>query len=135
MDDLGYASNTSSVYRGNPFFCNTVLIGDTLRATGGRLREEATRTLSMLTLAIRANITTHNQADHCIVALPPATGPHVPRTVEVPNHVFDSTLCRNADGAPASVGSFAAPALSANAAQLGGPIAADAFSETEVNTL
>jgi hypothetical protein len=135
MDDLGYASNTSSVYRGDPFFCNTVLIGDTLRATGGRLREEATRTLSMLTLAIRANITTHNQADHCIFALPPATGPHVPRTVEVPNHVFDSTLCRNADGAPASVGSFAAPALSANAAQLGGPIAADAFSETEVNTL
>ena len=38
-------------------------------------------------------------------------------------------------GAPASVGTFAAPALSANAAQLGGTIAADAFSAAEVNTL
>ena len=93
MDDLGYASNTSSVYRGNPFFCNTVLIADTLRATGGRLREEATRTLLDADASrLRANITSHNQADHCIVALPAATATHLPRTVDVPNHVFDSTL-------------------------------------------
>jgi hypothetical protein len=95
LDDLGYAGNTSSVYRGDPFFCNTVLIGDTLRATGGRLREEASRTLSMLTVAVRANITSSNQADHCIFAQPAATGTHVPRTVDVPNHVFDSASCRD----------------------------------------
>jgi hypothetical protein len=135
FDDLGYASDTSSVYRGDPFFCNTVLVGDTLRATGGRLREDASRTLSMFSIALRANISSHNQADHCIFARPPSTGPHQPRTVDAPNHIFDSTFCRDAAGAPASVGSFAAPALSAQAAQLGGTISADAFSEAEVNSL
>jgi hypothetical protein len=135
FDDLGYAANTTSVYRGDPFFCNTVLLGDTLRATGGRLREDASRTLSMFSIALRANISSHNQADHCIFARPPSTGPHLPRTVDLPNHIFDSTFCRDAAGTPASVGSFAAPALSAHAAQLGGTISADAFSEVEVNTL
>jgi hypothetical protein len=135
LDDLGYAGNTSSVYRGDPFFCNTVLIGDTLRATGGRLREDASRTLSMLTVAVRANITSSNQADHCIVAQPAATGTHVPRTVDVPNHVFDSTSCRDNTGAMVGVGDFAAPALSAQAAQLGGTISAEAFTRDEVNLL
>ena len=135
LDDLGYAGNTSSVYRGDPFFCNTVLIGETLRATGGRLREDAARTLSMLTIALRANMTSLNQADHCIFAQPPAAGASVPRTVDAPNHIFNSTFCQDAAGAPTAVGSFAAPALSANASQLGGTIDAGAFSQAEVNTL
>jgi len=135
LDDVGYAGNTSSVYRGDPLFCNTVIIGDTLRATGGRLREDATRTLSMLTLALRANITSSNQADHCVVALPTATGSHVPRTVDTPNHIFETSFCKDAAGAPVKVGVFAAPALSAQASQLGGTIEADAFSEAEVNML
>ncbi|WP_338761579.1 hypothetical protein [Massilia sp. METH4] len=135
MDDLGYAGNTSSVFRGDPFFCNTVLIGDTVRATGGRLREGATRTLSMLTLALRANLTLLNQADHCIFAFPAASGPHVPRTVDEPNHVLDSTFCRDAAGTPAPVGTFAAPALSAYAAELGGTFEPDAFNATELAPL
>jgi hypothetical protein len=135
LDDLGYASNTSSVYRGDPFFCNTVLLGDTLRATGGRLREEATRTFSMLSMALRGNITSLNQADHCISARPLTTTPFVPRTVDAPNHIFDQSGCSDVTGAPVAVGTIAAPALSANAGQLGGTIAADAFAEAEVNTL
>ncbi len=133
MDDLSYAANTSSVYRGDPFFCNTVLIADTLRATAGRLREDARTTFSMLSLALRANMTTLNQADHCIVALPPSTGTHLPRTVSAPNHVFDDALCRQ-DNVP-GIGAVAAPALSAHAGQLGGTISADAFSAPEVAQL
>jgi len=135
LDDLGYSGNTSAVYRGDPFFCNTVLIGDTLRAGGGRLREDATRTLSMLTIALRANMTASNQADHCILAQPVSTGAHVPKTVDTPNHVFDSTFCKDSAGAPVKVGAMAAPALSAQASQLGGTIDADAFTEAEVNAL
>jgi len=135
LDDLGYASNTSSVYRGDPFFCNTVLVGDTVRAVGCRMREDALRTLSMLTIALRANITAHNQADHCIFARPPATGGSLPRTVDTPNHIFDSTFCRDAAGNPTRLGVFAASALAAHAAQLGGTIDADAFSDVEVNDL
>ena len=36
-DDLGYASNTSAVYRGDPFFANAMLMADTVRATASRL--------------------------------------------------------------------------------------------------
>jgi hypothetical protein len=135
LDDLGYASNTSSVLRGDPFFCNTLLVGDTVRASGARLREDATRTLSMLTLALRANITTLNQADHCIFAFPASTGPHQPRTVSAPNHVFDTSFCRNAAGEQAAVTAFAAPALSAHASQLGGAIEPDTFTGAEMKTL
>ena len=118
FDDFGYASNTSAVYRGDPFFVNTLLVADTLRATAGRLREDATRTLSMLSLGLRANISSHNQADHCIFAFPLPSSTHVPRTVNVPNHVFDASLCANSDGVQTSVGRFAAPALSAHAADI-----------------
>ena len=105
------------------------------RAGGGRLREDATRTLSMLTIALRANMTASNQADHCILAQPVSTGAHVPKTVDTPNHVFDSTFCKDSAGAPVKVGAMAAPALSAQASQLGGTIDADAFTEAEVNAL
>ncbi|HMO47505.1 MAG TPA: hypothetical protein PKB14_15920 [Rubrivivax sp.] len=135
FDDFGYASNTSAVYRGDPFLCNTLIVADTLRATGGRLREDATRTLSMLSLALRANISSHNQADHCIFAFPLPSSTHLPRTVNVPNQVFDNSFCANADGVQTNVGRFAAPALSAHAAQLGGTIGENDFSSAEVNTL
>ncbi|WBR99991.1 hypothetical protein OU994_16845 [Pseudoduganella sp. SL102] len=135
MDDVSYASNTSSVMRREPFFCNTVLIGDTVRATGGRLREEAVRTLSMLSLGLRGNMTALNQADHCIFAFPPRTGPHVPQTVDAPNHIFDPSFCRNAAGGQTTVGTFAAPALAAHAGQLGGTVEADALPERELAPL
>jgi len=135
MDDLSYGSDTSSVMRRDPLFCNTLLVADSLRATAGRLREDAVRTLSMVSMAIRGNITTLNQADHCIVALPPRTVAHTPHTVDIPNHIFDDTLCRNADGAQPVLGAFAAPALSAHAQQLGGTISADTFAAQEMAPL
>lgn len=135
LDDLSYASNTSSVLHDAPFFCNTVLIGDTLRASGARLREDASHTLSMLTVALRANITSMNQADHCIFAFPGSTSAHQPRTVDAPNHIVDATFCRTAADEQVAVGAFAAPALSAYASQLGGHSEPAAFSEAEMKTL
>jgi hypothetical protein len=66
IDDLGYASNTAAVYRGDPFFANAVLVSDSVRATASRLREDVTRTISLLTMAMRMNMTALNQADHCM---------------------------------------------------------------------
>src|SRR4030095_9440537 len=44
FDDLGYSSNTASVYRGDPLFSNALLIGDSVRATASRFREGVCRT-------------------------------------------------------------------------------------------
>lgn len=87
-DDLGYAANTSSVYRGDPLSANALLAADTLRATSSRFSEDATRTISLFTLAVRMNTTAYNQADHCIVALPTAGAAPLP-TIEQPNQVLD----------------------------------------------
>ncbi|MEW6371112.1 MAG: DUF6519 domain-containing protein [Pseudomonadota bacterium] len=114
-DDLGYASNTSSVYRGDPLAANAMLAADTLRATGARFSEDVTRTISLFTLAVRMNTTAHNQADHCIVVLP-AAGPGPLPTVEQPNQVLDPN-CRALFAEPESpwrhllqgFGGFAAP--------------------------
>ncbi|MDT4798994.1 hypothetical protein FQZ97_316400 [compost metagenome] len=134
VDDLGYASNTSAVYRGDPFFANAVLMADTVRATASRLREDVSRTLSLLTTGMRMNMTALNQADHCIVAQPAAgTGP-LP-TVAQPNQVLDAIMCARLFENRSAVGQFLVMVLAANAEQLGGTLSSNAFTAAELTTL
>lgn len=134
LDDLGYAANTSAVYRGDPFFANAVLMGDSVRATASRLREDVTRTLSLLTTGLRMNMTALNQADHCIVAQPTAGTAPLP-TVDQPNQVLDADLCNRLFANPAAVGQFLLSVLAANANQLGGTLSSGAFSSAELGSL
>ena len=53
FDDLGYSANTVVGLPRRPVLCQRVLLGDTVRATASRLREDATDTISMLTQALR----------------------------------------------------------------------------------
>jgi len=129
LDDLGYATNTSAVYRGDRFFGNALLLGDSVRATASRLREDATRALSLLSWGIRMNMTALNQGDHCIVALPKPDGS--PRaTVDTPNQVLDYEICRRLSE-PEAIWEFLVWVLSAQADLLGGELSADAFTTTE----
>lgn len=132
IDDLGYAANTSSVYRSDPFFANTILVGDSLRATASRLREDAGETISLLSLALRANLTALNQADHCIVVRPkPATGGAPLPTLSQDNQVLNPQICgrfAEDDGLMA----FFVAVLQAQANQLGGALKADAFAPGEL---
>ncbi|MBT8768517.1 hypothetical protein [Metapseudomonas boanensis] len=134
VDDLGYASNTSAVYRADPFFANAVLMADTVRATASRLREDVSRTISLLTTGMRMNMTALNQADHCIVARPSAGASPLP-TVDQPNQVLDAALCSRLFASPSSIGQFLATVLAANADQLGGTLSNNAFTSAELATL
>lgn len=118
-DDLGYAANSSSVCRGDPLAANAMLTADTLRATGSRFAEDVTRTISLFTLAVRLNTTAHNQADHCIVALP-AVGPGPLPTVEQPNQVLDPD-CRALFAEPQSPWRHLLHGFGGVAAPPGGP--------------
>lgn len=129
LDDLGYAANTSAVYRGDRFFGNALLLGDSVRATASRLREDATRALSLLSWGIRMNMTALNQGDHCIVALPQAGSTVLP-TVDKPNQVLDYEICSRLSE-PAAIWEFLVWVLSAQADLLGGELSADAFTTVE----
>ncbi|BAU75949.1 right-handed parallel beta-helix repeat-containing protein [Metapseudomonas furukawaii] len=133
-DDLGYAANTSAVYRGAPFFANAVLMADTVRATASRLREDLARTLSLLTIGLRMNMTALNQADHCIVAQPAAGMGPLP-TLDQPNQVLDAVQCGRLFPNRAAVGQFLVSVLAANAEPLGGTLSSDAFTAAELDTL
>lgn len=134
IDDLGYASNTAAVYRGDPFFANAVLMADSVRATASRLREDVTRTLSLLSMAMRMNMTALNQADHCIVARPSAGANPLP-TVDRPNQVLDATVCSRLFAEPTGIWQFLVSVLAANAEQLGGTLSQDSFTSAELATL
>ncbi len=134
LDDLGYASNTSAVFRGSPFFANTVLLGDVVRATSSRFREEARPTLSLWSQALQINTTAHNQADHCIVARQPSSTA-LPPLVNGPNQVLDFQLCGRLFESQASIGQFFIAVLAANASELGGTLAQDSFAAGEVSAL
>jgi hypothetical protein len=123
LDDLGYDGNTSSSYRADPLFANALLAADTVRATGSRFREDAARTISLLTLGTRMNMTTQNQADHCIVARPPA-GPGPLPTVDQPNQVLDPR-CGELFGARDAPGHALFGMLRAGAEPGGAPAADD----------
>ncbi len=86
-DDLGFEGNQCRSEQTGRVYANTVLAAATLRATGNRLREAAGRaSLSLLTIASRANNTSFNQGDHCIVAQD--TDPAPPATVQTGNQVL-----------------------------------------------
>ena len=135
FDDLGYSANTSSVFRREPFLANAVLMGDTVRVTGSRFREDANHTISALTQGFRANITTLNQADHCIVARPVRVGANPLPTIDTANQVLDAAFCERTFGNGAGLAQFAAQSLSANARELGGTLPDNAFTTAEMGTL
>jgi hypothetical protein len=135
FDDLGYSANTSSVFRREPFLANAVLMGDTVRATGSRFREDANHTISALTQGFRTNITALNQADHCIVARPARVGANPLPTVDTPNQVLDATFCERTFGNGAGLAQFATQSLSANARELGGTLPDNAFTTAEMGSL
>jgi hypothetical protein len=85
-DDVGFADNQCHTDQGTNVFVNTFIVAATLRATGNRLRERADANLSLLTIATRANNTSFNQGDHCIVAQD--TDPAPPATVQPGNQVM-----------------------------------------------
>ncbi|MGZ5130367.1 MAG: DUF6519 domain-containing protein [Caldimonas sp.] len=86
-DDVGFATNQCHTDQADNVFANTFVVAATLRAIGNRLRERAATTnLSLLTIATRANDTSLNQGDHCIVAQD--TDPNPPNTIQAGNQVM-----------------------------------------------
>ncbi len=86
-DDIGFGMNQCHTDQTANVFVNTFIVAATLRAIGNRLRErDAATNLSMLTIATRANDTSLNQGDHCIVAQD--TDPAPPSTVQPGNQVM-----------------------------------------------
>lgn len=92
FDDVAFAGNQSSSVQGTPLFANTLLFGATVRAHGNRFKESnRSALLSAFTLASRANNTSFNQGDHCIVVLD--SNPGMPE-IQAGNQVlFPSALC------------------------------------------
>jgi hypothetical protein len=135
FDDLGYSANTASVFRREPFLANAVLMGDTVRVAGSRFREDANHTISALTQGFRANITTLNQADHCIVARPARSGANPLPTIDTGNQVLDAIFCDRTFGNAAGLAQFATQALSANARELGGTLPDNAVTTAEMGSL
>lgn len=92
-DDVGFADNQCHCEQAANLYANTLVMGASLRATGNRLREPRAQTnLSLLTIASRANNTSFNQGDHCIVAQD--TDPNPPATVQAGNQVLlPSAVC------------------------------------------
>lgn len=69
LDDLAYQNNQSFCLRSGNLFSNGLLMGNTVRVTGNRMSERGDGTLlSILSLGVRLNNTSFNQADHCIIA-------------------------------------------------------------------
>lgn len=91
-DDVAYEGNQSSSVQATRVFANAMLFGGTIRALGNRLKESNTQSLmSMFTLASRANNTSMNQGDHCIIVTD--TNPGMPE-IQAGNQVlFPSSLC------------------------------------------
>ena len=86
-DDVSFGMNQCHTDQVANVFANTFIVSATLRAIGNRLRERsATTNLSLLTIATRANDTSLNQGDHCIVAQD--TDPAPPNTVQAGNQVM-----------------------------------------------
>ena len=97
-DDLGYDANQSAVFKSNMVFSNLVSIAQSQRVTDNRFRERAPSTaMSALTFSFglslsgrwqAMNITTQNQADHCILA-----GTNGRPVVDTPNLVVHDMVC------------------------------------------
>ena len=133
--DVGYSSNQTSALPPGAFLANVTLFGESIRATASRFREDSRQTISLLAQALRMNMTALNQADHCIVTLPPVVAGNVLPTVAAPNQVLDFAACPRLFATPAAVGQFVAQVLSTNANELGGTLSPDAFTAAELQTL
>jgi len=91
-DDLAYQGNQSASVQASPVYANAMLFGSTLRALGNRLNETNTQSLmSMFTLASRANNTSMNQGDHCIIVTD--SNPGMPEIQSGNQVLFPSSLC------------------------------------------
>jgi hypothetical protein len=70
LDDLSYQDNQSVSLQAGTVFANALLLSDTLRASGNRWKESQPDTLmSLMSLGARANNSSFNQGDHCIIVL------------------------------------------------------------------
>lgn len=70
LDDLSYQDNQSVSLQAGSVFANAVLMADTVRASGNRWKESQRETLmSLMSLGLRANNSSFNQGDHCIIVL------------------------------------------------------------------
>ena len=86
-DDVSFANNQCQTEQTGNLYANTLVMAASLRAGGNRLREPRAETnLSLLTISSRANNTSFNQGDHCIVAQD--TDPAPPATVQAGNQVL-----------------------------------------------
>lgn len=94
FDDVGYNGNQSTSVQGTAVFANTIVFAATVRAVGNRWKEQHRQsTMSAFTVATRANNTSFNQGDHCIIVLD--TNPGMPE-IQAGNQVmFPSELCRS----------------------------------------
>jgi len=92
-DDVSFEGNQSHADQAGNVFINTMVRGGSLRTIGNRLRERSTATtLSLMTVADRANVTSLNQTDHCIIARTISAAP--PATVSTGNQMlFPSAAC------------------------------------------
>ncbi len=71
-EDIGFDGNQSDNLQGGYLLSNTLLLGETLRASDNRLKEVGDNGqvfMSLLTITGSLNNTTNNQGDHCIIAL------------------------------------------------------------------
>lgn len=88
-DDIGFSDNQCRTEQPARLYANTIVMAASLRACGNRLRETRAETnLSLLTISRRANNTSFNQGDHCIVAQD--TDPAPPATVQSGNQVLQA---------------------------------------------
>lgn len=102
LDDLGYDANQSSVFNPLLHFANLTALGQSVRVSDNRLRERALRTAaSAITYSFgfntsakrhAMNMTTHNQADHCILAMTNA-GVVGKQVLDTPNQVVFDAIC------------------------------------------
>ncbi|MCZ6711533.1 MAG: right-handed parallel beta-helix repeat-containing protein, partial [Gammaproteobacteria bacterium] len=95
LDDLGFDGNQSvALPTGIPLFVNTLLIGQTLRATDSRFKESPRTAnqgkISLLSANSLLNNTNDNHGDHCIFAFP-IPGGRTP--IMTGNQVVDATFC------------------------------------------
>jgi hypothetical protein len=132
LDDLGYSANQAAVFRGDPFFANAALVADAVRATAARFREDATHTISLLTMAFRMNNTSLNQADHCILAFPNRPPANQLPTLSLNNQVLDFGFCDKQFSTPIGIFQFFSQVLAASANDLGGTLPPTAFTPADV---
>ena len=102
LDDLGYDANQSSVFNPTLHFANLVGLGQSVRVSDNRLRERARLTAaSAITYSFgmnasskryAMNMTTHNQADHCIIAMTNGGGFGKP-ALDLPNQIVNDQFC------------------------------------------